>query len=373
VPALRRKPFSLAYADAVPRLAAILSGSAPPETVSAYLADAALYHGVAGFVLTADRAAPAVLVDRYTRAVLRSALLRRTLPEIIAALGTAEARPVLLKGPAVADRFYPDASLRTFADLDLLVPRSLLPAAVAALTDIGYSAREEFRPGFAAAFGHDVHLVGPGEGGRVDVELHWRIGDDPVANALDHARLVTRGVDIEIAGATVRVPSPADQLLVLAVHLLSDRAKRLIWIHDLMLAADALGDDEWERLFADADELGLGWVLHRALDYAAALLRYDRPRPRPAGPPPRWGPLRAVETLDVRASPHIGRLALLGWRGRVRYLRDVLVPTRAGLEGTVGGDGASTWRLAARHAGRALMSLAPRRTGRRPRAGTGGH
>lgn len=364
---MRRKPFSLPYADAVPRLAAILRGGAPLETVSAELAEAALYHGVAGYVLPA-RDAPEALADRYTRGVLRSALLRRTLPEIVAALEAAGARPVLLKGPAVADRFYPEPHLRTFADLDVLVRRSALPAAVAALVESGYTPRQEFRPGFAERFGHDVHLVGPREHGRVDVELHWRIGDDPVAQALDHARLAGGGVDLDVAGAQVRVPAAADLLLVLAVHLLSDRAKRLIWVEDLVLVSEAVSDDEWNRLFAD----DLGWVLHRALDYAAALLAYDRPRPLPPGPPPRWGPLRAVETLDVRAAPHIGRLALLNWRDRARYLRDVLVPTRAGLEGTVGGDGAAVWRLAARHAARAVTGLAPRRTERSSRGGSEG-
>ena len=359
---LRRRPFSLPFPDAVPRLAAILRGGAPPQTISAELAAAALYHGVAGYLLPAV-AAREDLVDGYTRAVLRSALLRRTLPEIVTALADASASPVLLKGPAVADRFYPEPGLRTFADLDLLVPRSELPAAVAALVGIGYAAREEFRPGFAEEFGHDVHLVGPPEGGRVDVELHWRVGDDPVAHALDHARLAGGAAELDVVGTRMRVPAATDLLLMLAVHLLSDRAKRLIWVQDLVLVSEAVADNEWNRLFAD----DLGWVLHRALDYAAALLAYDRPRPLPAGPPPRWGPLRAVEELDVRAAPHVGRLALLDWRGRGRYLRDVLVPTRAGLEGTVGGDGAGAWRLAARHAARAVTSLAPR-----ARPGSGG-
>jgi hypothetical protein len=235
--------------------------------------------------------------------------------------------------------------------------------------DIGYAPKQEFRPGFAEAFGHDIHLVGPAEEGRIDVELHWRIGDDPAAAALDYERLISDCRELQVAAAPVNVAAPADQLLVLAVHLLSDRAKRLIWVHDLVLVSDALSDDEWRLVFAAADDLALDWVLHRALDYASVLLAYHRPRPRPKGTRPRWGPILAVETLDVRASPHLGRLALLGWSGRARYLREVLLPTRAGLEGSVGGDGAPIWRLAARHAGRALMSLTPRRT---PRAGAGG-
>jgi hypothetical protein len=66
-----------------------------------------------------------------------------------------------------------------------------------------------------------------------------------------------------------------------------------------------------------------------------------------------------VEALDLRASPHVGRLAAMGWRERLPYLRAVLIPTRAGLRGTVGRTGdESTWRLVARHARQALLGLA---------------
>jgi hypothetical protein len=73
------------------------------------------------------------------------------------------------------------------------------------------------------------------------------------------------------------------------------------------------------------------------------------------------GTAAAVEELDMRASTHVGRLAALPWRERPGYLSAVLVPTRAGLRGTVGADGAPTLRLAVRHASRALAGLAPRR------------
>jgi hypothetical protein len=68
-----------------------------------------------------------------------------------------------------------------------------------------------------------------------------------------------------------------------------------------------------------------------------------------------------VEELDFRASTHVGRLAGLGWGGRSRYLRQVLLPTREGLRGTVGHDGAPTWRLVVRHVQRTVAGLAPRR------------
>jgi hypothetical protein len=280
--------------------------------------------------------------------------LRRELPGVVAACSEP---PFLLKGPAVADRFYSDSRLRPFLDLDLLVPREELPGDVEALVAAGFAPREEFRPGFGEELGHDVHLVRGSGAGRVDVELHWRVSDDRLGEALSYDLL--RSGAGELGGALVA--APPEQLLVLAVHLLADRAKRLDWIHDLALVGLASSPEEWRRTFELAGKLGLSWVLHRALDYPAALVGFERPRPLPPGPRPAFGPLRAAEELDLRGSTHVGRLAALPWRKRPRYLRDVLVPTRAGLEGTVGGDGAPLWKLVGRHLRRAVAGLAPRR------------
>ena len=360
---LRRQPFSLPYAQAVPTLAALLRGGEAAPADPAELAEGAVYHNVAGFVLAAADegriSLPGEVAGRLERRfavqTLRASLLRRELPEVVAACSNP---PLLLKGPAVADRFYADPRLRPFVDLDLLVPRGELRGDVDALVAAGFKPVEAFRPGFGEELGHDVHLVRGAGAGRVDVELHWRVGDDRLAEALSYELLRAGAADL-VGGALV--PAVAEQLLVLAVHLLGDRAKRLCWIKDLALTGSAATAEEWLRAFELARDLSLLWVLHRALDYPAELLGSDRARPLPAGPRPAFGPLRAAEELDLRASTHVGRLAALPWRERPGYVRDVLVPTRAGLEGTVGGDGAPTWKLVARHLHRAVAGILPRR------------
>lgn len=350
------------FHDQTPALSAVVRGeSAQPQDLNRF-ADAAAFHNVVGFVLAAADegriSIPGEVVRRLWRRfaiqALRSSLLRRELPGVVAAFSQP---PLLLKGPAVADRFYADARMRPFVDLDLLVPRGELAGDVDALVAAGFEPLEEFRPGFGEELGHDVHLVRGSGPGRVDVELHWRVSDDRLGEALSYDLLRSGGG--ELGGALVA--APPEQLLVLAVHLLGDRAKRLDWIHDLALVGSASSPEEWRRTFELARELGLLWVVHRALDYPAALLGFDRARPLPAGPRPAFGPLRAAEELDLRASTHVGRLAALPWRKRPGYVKDVLVPTRAGLEGTVGGDGAPTWRLVVRHLRRAISGLTPRR------------
>jgi hypothetical protein len=368
---LRRRPFALPFDDQTPVLAALLTRSGDPLAQprdAARLVDAALYHRVDGYAAEAVRRGQLALSPgprgRLARIAavhrVHSRALRHELADLAPILADAcGAEPVCIKGPAIADRFYPEPGLRTFADLDLLVLPAQMRAAVDALSSRGYDTVLEFRPGFGERHGHDVHLRRMVGSRQLDVELHWRIGDDPACEGLDHARM-SGGERLALDGSGVGVPPIAEHLVCLTAHLLSDRAKRLIWIQDLALAGEAASERDWRRAFEVARELGLDWVTHRALDYAGHHLGFDRPRPLPAGPPPAWGPLRAVEELDVRASTHVGRLAAMGWHARARYLGQVLVPTREGLAGTVGGDGASGWRLVGRHVRAVALGLRPR-------------
>jgi Uncharacterised nucleotidyltransferase len=369
---LRRAPFSLPYQDQVPALAALLQPGAPravDRPGSRQLVEAALYHNVAGYLARAvERGELSLSSDLRARVartggiyIVNSAALRCELAALEPALTQAcGIPPVCLKGPAVADRFYPDPRLRPFADLDLLVPRESIGHAARLLSARGYEQLHEFRRGFGQRHGHDVHVVRRIGDRTLHVELHWRVGDDPLTAALDHRRLYG-SARLELNGSAVSVPAVPEQIVCLAVHLLSDRAKRLIWINDLALIGRSACAGEWRQAFELARALGLGWPLHRAMDYAAYHLGFERERPLASDPPPPWGPLRAVEELDMRASTHIGRLVALRWEERIRYLRQVLIPSPEGLSGTVGHDGAPAWRLAGRHLRAVLLGLAPPR------------
>lgn len=367
---MRRRPLlALPFGEDVPALAALLRGEAAavPGTPARF-AQAALHHQVGGHVLRARDegrvALPSPVADELAQRVaeraVRTRLLCRELPAVVrsvtAATGVA---PIVLKGPGLLARHYGgDPRLRPFADLDVLVPAERLAAAVAALAADGFAELVEFAPGFGARHGHDRHVRRGAGIGRVDVELHWRVGDDPLGAGLSHERLAPGATPFSALGAQGLAPGAPAELLVLAVHLLSDRAKRLIWVVDVDRAASAAREDDWRAAFALSDALGLGWALDRALDYAGAHLGLERARPRAAAAPPPLGPLRAVEGLDMGASLHVGRLAALPWRERPAYLRTILVPTRAGLADTYGtAPGEATWRLALRHAGATVRGL----------------
>ena len=369
---LRRQPLSVPYPDQVPFLARLIELKGPVHPANpARLVEAAIYHAVAGYVqralaagcLTLPTADAQRVAEFHRQAVLQTAVLRRELGVIVAPLETACQAPVLLlKGPALAELFYPDWRLRPSADLDLMVPKARLEGACCSLESLGYERLVEFRPGYAERHGHDVHLRRRlGRRWWADVELHWRVGDDPASAVLSHERLQIDSDTLEVDNTRLAIPAASVQLIIIAVHLLSDRAKRLAWINDLVLVTRSLTEDQWDETFGLAETWGLLWPLHRALDYGQRHLGCNRPRPRPDGAPPAWGPLRAVEDLNIRAAPHLGRLAALGWRERGGFLKAVLFPTRQGLRGTVGAEngGASTWQLVRRHTRKALAGLAP--------------
>ena len=91
-----------------------------------------------------------------------------------------------------------------------------------------------------------------------------------------------------VGDASICVPDVSTQLVVVGVHLIGDRAKRLVWVDDVRRVGEAAGEQEWRAAFDLADRAGLGWALDRALDYAERLLGFRRPRPRRRAPKPRF-------------------------------------------------------------------------------------
>ncbi len=344
-----RRPLSITDPADAPFLASLMRPGLPTRAAppAERAASAAIGHRVIGYLLEAEQLGQVRLPEeiedelrsRRAQDALLAANLRRELtilePVVRAACGI---EPILIKGAAVAERLYPDRTLRPFRDLDLVVPRHCLTDAAKALqAEVGYETSDEPWSGYSERAGHHISLerrLGPH---RLVVDLHWRLSDDPAARGLDHHRLLSRAGRLALAGGgRVAVPSVEDQLIVLSVHLLHEPVKRLLWIHDIALAAERATEQEWRGAFAAARELQLEWVLNRALDYAARHLGLSRERPSGPGRPPPWGPLRAGERLDGWIGTQLGRLALGGWHEPDGYLRSATRARLAGLGRRIG-------------------------------------
>jgi hypothetical protein len=320
---LRRVPrLRFAHAAQLPALRALLTDGRPlphDDTTSA----AAAYHRLEGYAVRADPASP--LLAAHRQGALSSALVRAQLSTCAPAVTAVDGSPpVLVKGPAAA-ALHPSPELRPFGDLDLVVPKPALRPAAAALQAAGWRLSRAPRmgvaggepwPGFAESYGHELGLALDVGAKVVGVELHWRLVDDPRADALDRDVLASGGQMLD--GAIV--PAVPQLLVALALHLVAHPDRRLIMVQDVALAARAAGS-ELPRAFALADELRVGWELRLALDAAQehAGLAIEWPGPRPRKPP--LGPLRAALWPVPRpVAVHLGRLAALDGRGRLRYI-----------------------------------------------------
>ena len=358
------------FADQLGDLCRVIlsDGRVEPATPARFVT-AAIDHRVIGACVLALKEERLILAEQDARslhdahavAALSTALAGRELPAVATAIEEATSAPgIVLKGPAISDRFYPDAGLRPYNDLDLMVARESLEDAKMALSAIGYEERIQFRRGFEVAHGHTLDLVRAVGRKSVHVEVHWRLSDDRVGEAISHASLSEEAEPVpEVPGAAY--PSLPDQLLICALHLMGHREKRLAWLEDIRRLNLAATEREWDAGFRRAEELGQLWVLNRALDYAERYLGLTAARPIGPGDPPAFGPVRAVEELDLQASANIGRLAALPWRQRPALVRDILLPSRDGLDGLVGGDGAGRFRMVARHARLIARGIAMRR------------
>ena len=364
---LRRAPFGIQKSEQVPELVELINGGLVEPADPAAFCDAVVAHRVTGFAagaIEADRLLVAdgtaqQLRDAHVVASLRSELLRRELGEVVPRIEDAcGIEPLVFKGPAASETLYEPRTLRPFSDLDLLVPPSSVDAATEALRAIGYWPNLHLRPGFGDRYRHDVHLSRRRGKHLVGIDLHWRVSDDPVGEQLSWEQIAP--AQLHIDGVQVACPSPADNLIVLAVHFLSDRQRRLLWIEDLRRAALAADDEQWNVAFGRADRIGLSWVLNRALDYAAHHLSLDRRRPVGPGPAPAWGPMRALEEYNLWVAWDMGLLTSIPWRERPGYLRAMLFPTGDGLRGAAADPDTPVWRLALQRARRGIAGISPR-------------
>src|SRR3954447_13321215 len=259
----RREPLSMPFADDLDDLQRVVTseGRVEPVVPTRFVA-AAVDHRVIGACVQALEEERLGLADEHARslqdahavAALSTALAARELPAVATAVEEAISAPaIVLKGPAISDRLYPDPGLRPYGDLDLIVARGSLEAARGALSAIGYEERVQLRPGFEVAHGHTIDMVRAVGRKSVEVEVHWRVSDDRVGEGISHPALAGDAESVPgVPGAAF--PSLPDQLLICALHLMSHRDKRLAWLEDIRRLHLLATEEEWSVAFVRAQE-----------------------------------------------------------------------------------------------------------------------
>lgn len=166
-----------------------------------------------------DRSVPAAVwraLESETRqTAVRTLRFHAELAALARALAVDGIPLIVLKGAYLAQETYGNPALREMVDLDVLVRREHLQAAIDVLLARGYSPLRPFEVDVDAAASHHVTRLMGHDGA---VEVHWNLALSEGELSVDPGHFWRRAVPVTIAGATMRALAPEDLLLHLCLH-----------------------------------------------------------------------------------------------------------------------------------------------------------
>ena len=158
-------------------------------------------------------------------------LLERFLLEVVGVLTRCGIDYRVLKGPAVARLDYSNPGLRTFGDIDVLVPADDFDRAVRALVEAGCTRRTpQLRPNFDRRFGKGAVLVEPR---GFELDLHRTFVSGPFGLWSHPADLFAASSSFTVAGVELRALAPEDRFLHACFHADLTRWVRLSTLSDV--------------------------------------------------------------------------------------------------------------------------------------------
>lgn len=243
---------------------------APVEPVEDWseLLDLATAHGVDGALRSLARSRGAELPEELDAELqrrtfiwrIRTGLMLAALSRVSAALDAADVEAVVLKGPVLAERFYPPDVFRPSTDLDVLVRERDLDLAVAALEPLGYLPSD---PPARALYHrkHHYHItLGTGAEG-FPLELHF-FAHRTAGACVPADALIERSEAFETSGgARVRVLRAEDEVVYLAAHAAKHLEPDLRLLNDLALLIGRAPDLDWAIVAARAEAYGVACAL----------------------------------------------------------------------------------------------------------------
>jgi len=323
----------------------------------AALADAADEHGIAALVWQTLGSSPESFADVRERmapwvraAATRDLFIQRDMQTVLGALAGAGVRALVMKGSALAYTVYEQPWLRPRTDTDVLIDRADLDAAARALAGCGYSQSDALSTGtlvshqvaFERTDAHDVHHV---------VDLHWKIvNPQMLADVLPFEDLWRDRRGAPVLGPSAAVPSPAASIAIGNIHRLAHHQghDRLIWLVDLRALVERFTSDDWRALVDLACGARVAGLcldgLRQSRDRLGATLPSGVEQALAAAAPSEPSRVYLEKTMHKR-DVLVNDLAALGWRARLRLLREHAFPSAAFIRHKYGED--NRWPLPA--------------------------
>jgi hypothetical protein len=188
--------------------------------------------------------------------------------------------PVPYKGPVLGVLAYQNFSLRSFQDLDFILPQEQLADAARVLIREGYRAYPDPTAAEQVSFLNRFH---PGQyafscdAKPPQVELHTERTLRYLPIPLDWTGISKRLIQISVGGHNLRTFSIQDTLILLSVHGTKHFWERLSWICDIAELIQTPRGMDWELGHELAEAAGCRRMWLLGLQLATALL--DAPLP----------------------------------------------------------------------------------------------
>ena len=181
------------------------------------------------------------------------------------------------KGPTLALMAYGDIAMRSFDDLDILVPIEQIPQGKDLLAGEGYRSDMRLSPGQERAYHrndseyqllHEKHGV---------VELHWQVQPPWLGVPVDVQDWWGRAQEWTVAGRQVLVPALMDLLPALLGHASRHLWERMEWLCNIAHLIYRNPAINWKLLIEEAESAGVRRITDTGLLLAFELL--DAPVP----------------------------------------------------------------------------------------------
>ena len=310
------------------------------------------------------------LEEQHRAAMAMVLLLDHLLVRLASTLNTVGVPTVVLKGAAFAETFYPDRSLRSYGDLDLLLSAADWSRAIEVLDGSGFRRIiPEPRPGFDLRFGKGASFQ---DMRGLQVDLHRTLALGPFGLWIDPTSLLRGTTALPFEGASLRRLDDTNAFIHACVHAaLGRRYPRLVPLRDVLQIGWS-GVIDWGSVSRRMVDWRLTAPVSYALRIASEVLAVSLPEEagrllsQPIGAVERRA-LRAYTTdRTQRGGPDLSALwAIHGLRSKAAFVRAKLVPDRRFLEAGRSGTLRRRWMVPIRWAtARVRAAVASPRRGR---------
>ena len=199
------------------------------------------------------------LTEQTRSIAMRNVRLATELHQLLEAFADRGVRALPFKGPVLEAVAYGEVGMRAYRDLDLLVPRTDVTAAVDVLEAHGYTwpngPRLDDGPILGGWFTMPLVPEYELQSEHLLTEVRWRVGDRAQPFSPNVTTLWERRETVTVAGSEIPALAPADRLRMLAYHGTKHKWHQLKWACDFA-AAQTAADVDWETLLAAAREHG---------------------------------------------------------------------------------------------------------------------